>query len=195
MSIVLASGSRIRRQLLENAGIDVLVKPPGLDEKRLRDESKVRHPEGLAEMLARAKAESVADECRDDWIIGADQVLVCEGRIYSKPEAIEEAREHLRELRGRTHELVTSVAVARHGRATWHAGDKAVLTMRRFSDAFLSNYLASVADDVCQSVGAYKLEGRGTQLFERIEGSYFTILGLPLLPLLQQLRNLGCLPA
>jgi septum formation protein len=194
--VVLASASPVRRQLLENAGIALQLDPADLDEAALRKShvgSGSMDPAALAGELARAKAEMVSKRHGSRWVIGADQILVCETAILAKPADMTEAREQLRRLRGRSHELASAVAVARNGRTEWQSLDTARLTMRAVSDAFLDAYLAAVGPEVTQSVGGYKIEGRGLQLFERIEGDYFTILGLPLLPLLAHLREIGIL--
>jgi len=130
-----------------------------------------------------------------DHVIGADQILVLDDAIYAKPADLAEARRHLMSLRGRTHALVTAAVVLREGRVLATITDSADLTMRPFSDAFLDDYLAAAGRDVTRSVGAYRLEELGAQLFDRIEGDYFTILGLPLLPLLSFLRTERLIPA
>ena len=194
--VVLASASPVRRQLLENAGLAFELDPAELDETALR-ESHVRRgpvdPAVLAAELARAKAEKVSKRHGSRWVIGADQILNCSAAILAKPADMAEAREQLRNLQGRSHGLTSAVAVARNGRTEWQTFDAARLTMRAVSDAFLDAYLDAMGPEVTQSVGGYKIEGRGLQLFERIEGDYFTILGLPLLPLLAYLRDIGVL--
>jgi septum formation protein len=122
-------------------------------------------------------------------VIGADQVLVCDGKIFDKPSTKDEARDQLVTLRGKKHELVSAVAVARHGSTIWSHCAHAQLTMREFSNTFLGYYLAEMGEEITSSVGGYKFEGPGAQLFEKIEGDYFTILGLPLLALLEFLRS------
>jgi septum formation protein len=194
--VVLASASPVRRLLLENAGLAVRLDPADLDEIALREQHVRRgsvDSAALAGELARAKAEKVSRRHGSRWVIGADQVLRCEAAILAKPADMSEAREQLRRLRGRSHELTSAVAVARNGRTEWQTMDTARLTMRAVSDAFLDAYLAAIGPEVTQTVGGYKIEGRGLQLFERLEGDYFTILGLPLLPLLAYLRDKGIL--
>ena len=144
--------------------------------------------------LAEAKAVRVAARRERALVIGADQMLVLGRRWFDKPAKPAEAREHLLALRGRRHELVTAVCVARDGTVLWRHLERPGLVMRDFSDAFLDAYLATVGDDVLTTVGAYRLEGRGVQLMARIEGDYFSILGLPLLPLLDFLRGRGAGP-
>ena len=192
--VVLASASHVRRQLLENAGLAVLRDAAHVDEAALR----AGHAKGgpvdpavLAGELARLKAEKVSVRHGPRWVIGADQVLSCEGKIVSKPADTAEARRQLVFLRGKSHALTSAVAVARHGRSEWQTVDSARLTMRAFSDAFLEDYLASIGGEVTESVGGYKIEGRGLQLFEELHGDHFTILGLPLVPLLAFLRRNG----
>jgi septum formation protein len=194
--VVLASASPVRRLLLENAGLAFQLDPADLDETALRDLHVNRgpvDPAALAGELARAKAEMVSKRHGSRWVIGADQILSFDAVILAKPADMTEAREQLRRLRGRSHELAVAVAVARNGRTEWQSLDTARLTMRAMSDAFLDAYLAAMGPEVTQSVGGYKIEGRGLQLFERLEGDYFTILGLPVLPLLAFLRGKGVL--
>ena len=191
MAIILASASSIRRRLLENAGVALSCEKPLVDENELKDRAGALDPEALAQHLATAKCVSVSAKHPGDLVIGADQVLSFSGRTYDKPENLEEARLHLAELRAQTHALVSAICCARRGGVLWRYTDRAELTMRRFSDRFLDDYLAVVGADATTSVGAYKLEGLGIQLFERIKGDYFTILGLPLPPLLEFLRSTG----
>lgn len=147
--------------------------------------------EDTALMLASMKADRVSRRRGDALVIGADQVLDLEGRWFDKPADMDEARESLRALRGRTHRLVTAVCVTRDGDRIWHRVETPRLAMREFSDAFLDHYLRQAGESVLSSVGAYRLEGSGVQLFSEVEGSYFTILGLPLIPLLDFLRGHG----
>ena len=194
--VVLASESPVRRQLLENAGLAVLRDAAHVDEAALRAEhakSGPTDPASLAGELARMKAEKVSARHGSRWVIGADQILSCEGAIVSKPADIAEARRQLVFLRGKTHALTSAVAVARNGRSEWRNVDSARLTMRAFSDAFLDDYLATMGGEVTETVGGYKIEGRGLQLFDELHGDHFTILGLPLLPLVAFLRRNGIL--
>lgn len=193
--IVLASGSRARREMLAAAGIHFTVQAADVDEpairaRLLKADASVE-PKRIAAVLAAAKAEDVSAKLRGSLIIGADQVLALGDELLSKAPNAEAAREALRKLRGRTHELHSAVALAEKGKVTWAHVATARLTMRDFSDAFLDDYLLRAGDRVGQSVGAYELEGLGVQLFDRIEGDYFTILGLPLLPVLAELRVRG----
>jgi len=196
VSLILASTSGIRRRLLANAGIAVAVVAPTLDEAQARQGLAAERPVAeVAEALAIAKARTVSANRPDDHVIGADQILVLDNAIYAKPGDLAEARRHLASLRGRTHTLITAAAVL-HGEGVLATiTDSANLTMRQFSDAFLDRYLAAAGPDVTGSVGAYRLEELGAQLFERIEGDYFTILGLPLLPLLSFLRTERLIPS
>jgi septum formation protein len=193
--IVLASASRARREMLAAAGIAFTVEPADVDEeairRRLAADEAPAGPLEVAEILARAKAEDVSGKHAGTLAIGADQVLALGAEILTKPEDDAAARATLLKLRGRTHELHSAVAFAENGIVTWAHAATARLTMRAFSDAYLDEYLLRAGDRTGQSVGAYELEGLGVQLFERIEGDYFTILGLPLLPVLAELRARG----
>jgi nucleoside triphosphate pyrophosphatase len=196
VTLVLASTSEIRRRLLATAGIAVQVIAPTIDEAAVRHGLAPDLPAArVAEILAEAKAQAVSASRPDDHVIGADQILVLDNAIYAKPGDLAEARRHLASLRGRTHTLVTAAVVLRDGRMLTTITESADLTMRHFSDTFLDRYLAAVGPDVTRSVGAYRLEELGAQLFDRIEGDYFTILGLPLLPLLSFLRAERVIPS
>jgi len=193
--IVLASGSRARREMLAAAGLHFTVQAADVDEpairaRLLKDDASVE-PKRIAAVLAAAKAEDVSGKIGGSLIIGADQVLALGDELLSKAPNMEAARAALHKLRGRTHELHSAVAFAEKGKVTWAHVATARLTMRDFSDAFLDDYLLRAGDRVGQSVGAYELEGIGVQLFDRIEGDYFTILGLPLMPVLAELRVRG----
>lgn len=192
--IVLASASRARREMLAAAGVAFTVEPADVDEPAIRRELATKGLAGplqVAEILARAKAEEVSAKHARSLIIGADQVLALGAEILSKPADAGAARASLLKLKGRTHELHSAVALAERGAVIWSHVATAWLTMRDFSDAFLEEYLRRAGDRIGQSVGAYELEGLGVQLFDRIEGDYFTVLGLPLLPLLSELRLRG----
>lgn len=190
MSLILASGSAARRRLLEAAGLSFEVEAPRVDEDAAKASFRAEGmaPRAQADALAELKALSVARR-REGFVIGADQMLAVEGEVLDKPRHAAEAREHLLRLRGRPHELITAVVVAREGAVLWRHIDTPRLIMRAFSDAFLDDYLSRAGADVLTSVGAYQLEGLGAQLFERVEGDYFSVLGLPLLPLLAFLRE------
>jgi septum formation protein len=198
-AVILASGSAIRRQLLASAGVLFSVEAAAVDEGEIRaqllGESDCVEASDLAGILARAKAEAVSHLRPEQIVIGADQVLALGARLFEKPASLAEARDTLDRLRGRTHTLHSAVTIAERGQVVWGDVQVATLTMRRFSDAFLDQYIARAGERICSSVGAYELEGMGLQLFEAIEGDYFTILGLPMLPLLAQLRRRGVVVA
>jgi septum formation protein len=191
--VILASASRTRRTMLEAAGLDFEVVPSTIDERAVGDalsaDNRPIDPADLAEVLARAKAEQASRRNPGAVVIGADQVLTLDGEVLVKAADFDAVRETLLKLRGRTHQLHSAVALADRGEATWTFVDTAHLTMRRFSTAFLGQYLARVGAAAFESVGGYQIEGFGIQLFERIDGDYFTVLGLPLLPLLTELRS------
>jgi septum formation protein len=196
MTIVLASASKVRRKLLQAAGLEILVDPAAVDEAAVKESyaGEGAGPGEIAEALAELKAMRISPRHPGLITLGADQILDCEGRRFDKPEGLEGARAQLQALSGRHHRLISSLVAMRDGERLWHHTGEAVLTMRKFSDAFLEGYLTAAGPEVLESVGAYQLEGRGAQLFTRIEGDYFTILGLPLLPLLDFLRLQGELP-
>jgi septum formation protein len=192
--LILASGSKSRARVLEAAGLAFIVEPPGLDEAVMRQAvggkgSLSAHD--VAEVLARAKAEAVSDLAPKAYVIGGDQVLALGDTIFSKPDSMETARRQLLDLSGRTHTLHTAVAVATDGETIWAETTIATLTMRKLSPEFIGRYLAAAGEEVLGSVGAYQLESLGVQLFEKIDGDYFSILGLPLIPLLDTLRREG----
>jgi septum formation protein len=192
--LILASSSKIRAQLLEAAGLAFIVEPPGLDESVMRQAvggERLLSPSDVSEVLARAKAEAVSDLARTAYVVGADQVLSFGDVILSKPDSMETARRQLLDLRGKSHKLHTSVALATNGATVWTETQVATLTMRKLSPEFIGRYLAAAGEEVLSSVGAYQIESFGIQLFEKIDGDYFTILGLPLLPLLAALRREG----
>lgn len=194
-AIILASASLSRRSLLERAGVPLTVEAANVDE----DEVKIALAgEGasaaqVADSLAELKAVKVSRRHPDALVIGADQVLECEGAWYDKPKTRAEAEAHLQGLSGRTHHLQCGTCVAREGQRIWHRLDRADMTMRPLSDRFIAAYLDSIGGDAYLSVGAYQLEGEGAQLFSRVAGDYFTILGLPLLVLLDFLRAHGAI--
>ncbi len=147
----------------------------------------------VAEALAESKADSVAEILPGAYVIGADQMLDCEGRWFDKPADAAGARRHLQSLRGKTHELITAAVLAHEGRIIWRHTDIAKMTMWDFSDSFLDSYMAKAGDGIVHSVGAYEMEGLGPQLFEKVEGDFYSILGLPLIPLMGALREAGAL--
>ena len=191
-SLILASASPSRRQLLANAGLVFTIEPSGIDEDEVKRSLGSRAaPQELASTLAEMKAVKVSARHPDAMAVGADSTLACNGRMFDKPPDLAAARKQLQTLRGQTHELFSSVVVARGGARLWHWSERARLTMRPLNDGFIDSYLARAGDDVLTSVGAYQLEGLGAHLFSRVDGDYFTILGLPLLPLLSFLAGHG----
>lgn len=194
--IVLASKSLARRAVLESAGVSIEVADSGVDEDAAKASLKAAGagPREIAEALAELKAVKVS-RGQPAFVIGADQTLEYEGELFDKVETIEAARSRLEMLRGRPHRLHSAVVVARNGEPVWRELDTASLTMRDFSDGFLEDYLAREGRAALGSVGCYRLEGPGAQLFSAIEGDYFAILGLPLLGLLEFLRRNGALPS
>ncbi len=193
--LVLASASSVRARLLEGAGVACEISPAHVDEevaKRALLAEGVA-ASGVAAALAELKALNVSQSRPELLVLGADQVLDLDGELLSKSESIEEGRKQLLRLRGRAHTLVSAAALARNGAVVWRHAGQARLWMRAFSDRFLESYLVRESEAVLGSVGGYRLEGFGVQLFERVEGDYFSILGLPLVPLLTALRDLGVL--
>ncbi len=194
MSLILASGSPARQAMMRNAGLVCRAVPPDVDEAAVK-QAFVGEAPALALALAAAKAAAVAAGAPDALVIGADQVLVCEGEQFDKPADRAQAAAQLRRLRGRTHTLVTAVCVHKGVELVWSHIAQARLTMRMFDDAFIERYLEAEGEAVLGCVGVYRLEGLGAQLFSAIEGDFFTILGLNLLPLLGFLRETGAIPA
>jgi septum formation protein len=195
--LVLASASAARARLLAQAGIEAQIDPSATDEAAIREESRAqgRDAGACATLLAEAKARAVAQRHPGALVLGADQMLECEGRWFDKPVDLAEAAAQLRALNGRRHRLVTAAVVIRDGAILWRALAQPELTMRACSDAFLERYLAAMGPRALATLGGYELEGRGIQLMARVEGDYFAILGLPLLPLLDFLRGAGALAA
>lgn len=189
--LVLASQSRARQVLLANAGIPFKAMPADIDERTIQQRSGLSKPAEIAGLLAREKARFVSGRLPEHYVVGADQTLALGARLFSKPAGRAQAAEQLRTLAGNVHELHSAVAVARNGELLFSDVSVARMTMRRLSGEEIEAYLDTVGDAVTTSVGAYQLEGVGVHLFERIEGDHFTILGLPLLPLLAFLRSQG----
>ena len=191
--VVLASGSQSRRRLLTAAGLAFRIVSPEVDEaaihQALHNGNEEADPSDVAELLARAKAEEVGARVPAALVIGADQVLSLDGKILDKPAGRDAVRDRLLALRGRTHQLHSAVALAEGGQVTWSHIETAHLTMRAFSPEFLGRYLAAAGPQVCRSVVPYQLDGLGIQLFDRVEGDHFAILGLPVLLLFERLRE------
>ena len=179
----------MRGKLLAAAGLRFEIRPAQIDERAVEAKANVADAAAAARTLARAKAEAVSVTRPGHLVLGADQTLARGGMRFGKPKDRASAAEQLRALRGRTHELHSALALVRDGKVLFDCVDSARLTMRDFPDKFLDDYLAMAGDAALASVGGYQLEGIGVHLFERVEGDYFTILGLPLLPLLAFLRQ------
>jgi septum formation protein len=195
--VVLASASSARAALLRAAGIAITIDAAAIDEGEVKASLRASRaaPAGIAETLAELKAQRVSRRHGGGLVIGADQILECDGVLFDKPADTAAARSQLLTLRGRSHRLVSAVVLMRDGQRLWHHIDHADLKMRDFSASFLDRYLEVAGPAALSSVGAYQLEGIGAQLFAAIDGDYFTILGLPLLPLLDILREHGVLPS
>jgi len=193
--LVLASGSPFRKAMLVDAGIDVEAVPAEIDERAVEaplQDSGVS-PEDVAAILAEAKAMEVSDRRPGALVLGCDQTLSLGDRLFHKPADMEGARRHLLALSGMTHQLNSAAVLVRDGEVLWRHVGIANLTMRQLDPAFIGRHLARVGDRALSSVGAYQIEGQGIQLFEKVEGDHFTIVGLPLLPLLAELRRLGAI--
>ncbi len=196
--LILASKSRARRTVLENAGVIFEWRDAGVDEEIIKTQAvrSAMPPEDLARALAEAKAGAVAEQEKPDaLVIGCDQVLALDGHLFDKPATLDDARAHLRAFSGRAHRLISAVCLAQSNGVVWSHVAVAEMHVRDLSDDFIDGYLADEGEQILTSVGAYLLERRGVQLFEKIDGDYFTVLGLPLLPLLEELRKRGILPA
>ena len=193
--IVLASASTARADMLRAAGVDIEVDPARIDEDAVKAAMAAESapPRDVADKLAELKAHRISLKSYGKLVLGADQVLVCRSLIYDKARDMAEARSQLQDLRGQTHQLLSAAVIMRDGEPIWRHVGKARLTMRPFSDAVLDDYLDRFGDLALGSVGCYHLEGLGAQLFSRVEGDYFTVLGLPLLEVLGFLRARGVL--
>ncbi len=192
-SVILASGSETRKTMLEAAGVLFEILPAIIDEDEIKASLLAEGSDAafIAEALAEHKARYVSRKLPGAVVIGADQILECENNIFSKPVDLTTAEEQLRDLCGKEHSLISSVVVFRDNQRLWHHTDTALLRMRKFSDDFLSHYVDELGNDLLESPGCYRVEDRGIQLFSKITGDHFTILGLPLLPLLDYLRLQG----
>jgi septum formation protein len=179
--------------MLANAGVPFTVAPASVDENSVKASMQASGADvaDVAEMLAATKAQQVSRNHAGGLVIGADQMLACDGEWFDKPESLDDARNQLIRLRGKTHQLVSAVCVVCDGVVIWHHVERAAITMRHFSNGFIDQYIQKMNEGILATVGGYELEGLGAQLFSRIEGDYFTILGMPLLPLLDFLRGHG----
>jgi septum formation protein len=189
--IILASASPSRRRMLISAGIPHRAEAAGVDEAeiKLALQRERATPAEIAETLSELKAQRLSLRNEGALVVGADQVLECNGVLFDKPADLDQAAGHLAALSGRRHTLIASACIVRDGTRIWHYQDRATLQMRPLGEAFIAAYLETVGEQALDSVGAYQLEGLGAQLFTRVEGDFFTVLGLPLLPLLDVLRN------
>jgi len=189
--LVLASRSAARRAMLTDAGVTFGLEDAGVDEDAIKATLKTAGPDALAVELACAKALAVSRRDPEVWVLGADQTLAFDGGLISKAKSLDEARARLKAMRGKSHQLHSGAALATGGQVVWSGVDTVQMRMRDFSDAFLDAYLAAEGNELLACVGAYRLEGMGSQLFEAVEGDYFTVLGLPLWPVLAELRRAG----
>ena len=194
MRIILASGSAIRRKLMIDAGLDFEVITKPVDEAVIKDSmlSESVRLRDIADALAEAKSLRVS-RIEDGLVIGADQIMVMDNQLFDKPKTIDDARERLKLMRGKTHYLMGAVVISENGNPVWRHMAKTKLTMRAFSDTFLEDYLEKEGELVTKSVGAYRFEGLGAQLFSHVEGDFFSILGLSLLPVMDYLRTRGAI--
>lgn len=195
--LILASASKIRSELLRNAGLDVESLAARIDEEALRAalEAEGASPRDQADALAELKAEKIARRFPDAVVIGCDQVLDFKGRVFGKPASIDAARAQLEELRGQTHKLLSAVVLYEKGRPVWRHMGEVRLTMREFSPSYLEDYITRQGPVLLETVGGYQLEAEGVRLFSDVHGDYFTVLGLPLMPLLGYLAQRGMIPA
>ncbi|WP_374310860.1 nucleoside triphosphate pyrophosphatase [Dongia sp.] len=199
--LILASGSTARARMLREAGVEIEILKPRVDEDEIKASCRAEGADvidtaiALAEMKAQNVSRRLMTTMPGRYVLGADQMLECDGVWFDKPVDLAAARAQLSALRGRAHHLVSAAVLAKDGQRIWHHVDRAELVMRDFSDRFLDDYLSKIGADVLSSVGAYHLEGLGAQLMSRVRGDFFTVLGLPLLPVLAILRSHGMLPS
>ena len=195
--LILASSSQIRRDLLQNAGLTVVAVAPRVDEDAIRHAmiSDGANPRDIADCLAEAKARKVGAKYPSGLVLGCDQILAQGTRIFAKAETLDQARAQLRDLRGQTHQLLSALVLYDAGQPIWRHVSVARLTMRNLSDAYLDDYLSRHWPSIGDAVGCYKLEEEGARLFTEIEGDYFTVLGLPMLPLLNFFALRGFIPS
>lgn len=187
LALILASSSPVRRAMLDAAGVEYRAIAAGVDEEVLKADR--AGPAEIAIGLSAAKAQTVSAEQPDDWVVGSDSIVSVAGRTFDKPRDRDQAADHLRFFSGKDMTLTSAVALARGGAVDWTLADNAILHVRALSDAFIEAYLDAEWPEVGYCVGVFRLEGRGVQLFDRIDGNYFTILGMPLIPLLGALRD------
>lgn len=194
--LILASGSPFRKQLMEAAGLTFDAEPARIDEREIEAPLILSGaaPDVVAAALAKAKAKDVANRNTQAYVIGSDQVMSMDGRLFHKCTSVEMAREQLWSMRGKTHRLSSAISIVRQGEEVWNHVSIADLTFRDFTETFLDSYIANAGSKVLLTVGAYSYEGLGQQLFEKVEGDFFTIIGLPMLPLLAALRDLAIIP-
>ena len=196
MRVILASGSAIRRKLMTDAGLEFEVITKAVNESAIKESMLVESARlrDIADALAEAKSMRVS-RIEEGLVIGADQIMVMDNQLFDKPKDINEARDRLKLMRGKTHYLMGAVVICENGVPVWRHMAKTKLTMREFSDDFLEDYLDAEGDLVTKSVGAYRFEGLGSQLFSHVEGDFFSILGLSLLPVMDYLRLRGAIPS
>lgn len=196
-SLVLASGSDIRAKMLRDAGVLFDVTVARVDEEAVRQalDAEQAPPRDVADALAEIKARKVSEKNPGALVIGADQVLAFDGQIFSKPRDMEEVKQHLRQLRGQRHVLYSAAVICEDGQPVWRFVGQVSLSMRMLSDSYIDDYAERSWDSIRHSVGGYKIEEEGVRLFTRIDGDHFTILGLPLVPVLSYLITRGILPA
>lgn len=191
--LILASKSVARRAMLKSANVSFAVQVADVDEEAVKTTHDPADAAGLALELARVKALAVSRHDAEAWVLGADQTLSFQGGLVSKAASLDEARARLAAMRGKDHQLYSAAALARNGQVVWSGVDTARMRVRNFSDAFLEAYLKAEGEGLLACVGSYRLEGMGSQLFEAVDGDYFTVLGLPLWPVLAELRRAGVL--